>query len=698
MTKSISFDVDGLIYRVDTESFSLSCEVCTRSVLCFVRSQLQISGECRPVLRIITNPSSRGIATSFFIPDSITEIHGLPSRTVDRLIFSRLSSVRILVSEAFSNCTKLRTLYIPASVTDIGSYCFSGCSSLTIIFFEQGSKLSRIGEYAFMGCSSLKFLHLTAGIDRIDPLAFSGMERCSITIARENLTYSQKSNYLLNRAEDFVIRCFSGEATVEIWDKIRIIGPKSFSSCAFIVEVKFTSNSVQEIHASAFSECVGLCRISIPPGVSRLPSRCFFGCYSLSQIEFPENSELVEICESAISRCTSLEKILLPKKCNKISQSAFAFCTRLAACSFDRETETADSKKGHSEKEPQQVPGEIGRQAFFQCTALSSVRIPVDVGRIDPTAFDLSGVRKLRMLEHPCFQFVDSLLLDKAGKRLYRFFGTRSAVVIDRGIQTFGPLCFASCPSIVTIEFKGTPSPVSFKHAAFAGCSSMASIAIPGSVDTIGESGFASCQALTDIEFKKPSRLTTFQRFLFQDCTAIQAISVPASVIQICESCFRNCTSLASLTFEDNSVLVQIDSYAFAGCSSLKSLALPPSIKKLLSHSLGHCSGLQEVTFGEGAHIQEIGEYAFADCESLKVVVFPAIKKLADGWSWGSSITLLRFETIQVVQQIQKSLSEGEFDIEVEKWDGSEIQIDGYTMPDHTSHPSPGGPGRLRRD
>ena len=63
---------------------------------------------------------------------------------------------------AFSDCTALTSIEIPASVETIGNTAFSDCSKLTTITFEKGSLLKTIGggyyssyyHGAFSDCSS----------------------------------------------------------------------------------------------------------------------------------------------------------------------------------------------------------------------------------------------------------------------------------------------------------------------------------------------------------------------------------------------------------------------------------------------------------------------------------------------------------------------------------------------------------------
>ena len=53
--------------------------------------------------------------------------------------------VKTIGAGAFDECTKLKTLTIPASVTSIGNFAFNGCTGLSVLRLEDGEETLTLG-------------------------------------------------------------------------------------------------------------------------------------------------------------------------------------------------------------------------------------------------------------------------------------------------------------------------------------------------------------------------------------------------------------------------------------------------------------------------------------------------------------------------------------------------------------------------
>ena len=132
--------------------------------------------------------------TSLTIPSSVTEIDesafegcsGLTSLTIP-------SSVTWIGRSAFEGCSGLTSLTIPSSVTSIGKSAFDGCSGLTSLTLP--SSVTRISESAFEGCSGLTSLTLPSSVTEIGGYAFKGCSRLTSLTLPSSVTWISESAF-----------------------------------------------------------------------------------------------------------------------------------------------------------------------------------------------------------------------------------------------------------------------------------------------------------------------------------------------------------------------------------------------------------------------------------------------------------------------------------------------------------------------
>ncbi len=93
-----------------------------------------------------------------------------------------LKDIEAIPGNTFYDCSKIKKIVLPETVTHIGEHAFAGCSSLSTINIPKNVKT--IGEGAFKGCTSLKKITLPKGVSQGDGV-FEGCENIKISYKSE---------------------------------------------------------------------------------------------------------------------------------------------------------------------------------------------------------------------------------------------------------------------------------------------------------------------------------------------------------------------------------------------------------------------------------------------------------------------------------------------------------------------------------
>ena len=188
---------------------------------------------------------------SYIIPDSVTKIGDY----------------------AFSRCSSLSNIVIPDSVTDIGKCAFYFCSSLSNIVVPNS--VISIGDCAFLRCSSLSNIVISDSVTSIGNGAFLGCSSLSNIVIPDSVT---------NIGNDAFSDC-SSLSSIVIPDSVTDIGNDAFSHCSYLSNI-VVPNSVISIGDRAFWDCSFLSNIVISDSVTNIGNGAFHGCslpYNLKQ-------------------------------------------------------------------------------------------------------------------------------------------------------------------------------------------------------------------------------------------------------------------------------------------------------------------------------------------------------------------------------------------------------------------------------
>jgi hypothetical protein len=122
--------------------------------------------------------------------------HGCAS--LQTVVFEFGSLLREIGRAAFSACSSLESICIPALVEIIPSMYFQACDSLYLVTFESDSRLARIEDSAFPLCDSLKHLFVPTRVTYIHRFAFRNTALSSITIEDGNAHCRSSGSFLLD--------------------------------------------------------------------------------------------------------------------------------------------------------------------------------------------------------------------------------------------------------------------------------------------------------------------------------------------------------------------------------------------------------------------------------------------------------------------------------------------------------------------
>ncbi len=202
-------------------------------------------------------------------------------------------------------------LSVPASVTRFGKYCLTNVVNLQEISFAPGSNLQSIGDYAFSGCTGLTKIALPASVQAIEQYAFSDTGISGQLDLPANLTKLGRAAFS---------KCEGITSTV-IPAQIVEVPNELFLGCKGLVVVGFAGTAVTKIGDSAFKDCVLLSGIMLPAGIKTLGSSAFQNCSSLERIVIPEGT--TNINANCFAGCTGLTEVSIPASVKSIGNNAF---------------------------------------------------------------------------------------------------------------------------------------------------------------------------------------------------------------------------------------------------------------------------------------------------------------------------------------------------------------------------------------
>lgn len=157
----------------------------------------------------------------------------------------------------------------------------------------DGKSVSCLGPFSFKQCSNIKDITIPDSVTFIDYFAFEECTGLTEIVIPDSVT--QMSDNVFNRCSNL--------ETVTLSKNLTYIKDQTFYNCTSLKNIVIHDN-IETICYGAFQGCKSLSSLNIPDSVTKIERTAFQNCSSLSSLTIPES--VVDIGRNAFSRCPNL--------------------------------------------------------------------------------------------------------------------------------------------------------------------------------------------------------------------------------------------------------------------------------------------------------------------------------------------------------------------------------------------------------
>ena len=355
--------------------------------------------------------------TGVIFPDTVEYISGFGNcQNLTRVRWS--AGLKEIIGKSFDG-TALETLVLPEGVEMLEN-AFGNCTRLKSVSLP--STLTKIGNSSgvppFSGCHSLESIEIAAGNE-----VYASDGNCIMRKADNTLVLGLKASKIPSYTEHIGSHAFrdSGAESIALPEGVTSIGDHAFYDNDRLKEITLPQ-SLTSIGESVFFRCTALGKIAIPDGVTELPYGLFACCTELKEVALGAKTEKIDT--SVFRLCGKLERITIsesnahfksaadgrfllnktgdtlvlgcqdgaiPDGVKKIGGKAFEGRTGLKEIDFNEVEEIGEYAfvmcAGLDRLKLTSAVRTIGEGAFQSCIGLSTVRIPDGVQSIGSFAF-----------------------------------------------------------------------------------------------------------------------------------------------------------------------------------------------------------------------------------------------------------------------------------------------------------------------
>ncbi|MBR5168435.1 MAG: leucine-rich repeat protein, partial [Salinivirgaceae bacterium] len=594
-------------------------------------------------------------------------------------IDGKVHAVTELSANVFDNNKIIMAVYIPNTITTIGSKAFNENYELTIYceancdfethpagwannwFGTNNSYFSVVGNTKVAGWYIYQIYNTSNR--KLTIQRYIGHEN-QVTV-RDTAIINNKYYYADSIAYQAFWRCDSiKELTIP--KAFTKIANYAFMYCDSLQKLTYNTNAI----GSSFANTQTIKSIVIGDNVTSVANWAFGGCLNLEEVTFGESVKTVG--SNAFIGCSKLKKVNL--------KSIKGLCST----DFDIYDSNPLEKAHHLYIDSVEVTRfaipegvtKIGSRAFSGGSRIDSVYIPAAVTTIGANAF--AGCSALTIYceaasqpsgwdakwnpdKRPVKWGVTNLANMKPDSTNFNFTITNDSLCEVEVTKYYGTSGNMVIPAKTTINGKEyTVTEIDYK--AFYNNKTIIWATIPNTVTTIGSYAFAYCTKLESVTI--PNSVTEINSYAFQNCEKLESVTIPSSIIYINESPFYGATKLKAIDVDadnehfvsidgvlfsaDKTRLVQypcgktdtlykvpkhveyIDNYAINNCPYLKTLIVSNTVKDIYGNGIIHCENLERLYIPKS--VTYIGQYGVYSCDTVTIYCEAESKP----WNWSS--------------------------------------------------------------
>jgi len=228
---------------------------------------------------------------------------------------------------AFSGCSSLTSVIIPANIKSIGNNAFSGCERIENLIIPDG--VQTIKSAAFAGLERITSLHIPQSVTSIEYSMGQPFYYCkslqTITVDENNQNYDSRNNCnaIIEKSTNTLV---AGCVNTTIPNGTKIIGKAAFYGSSF--ESVSLPSGITTIGSNSFSNCEYLKSITIPSGVTLIDEYAFSYCPQLESISLPNSLKTIGF-RAFSTNSNYLKTVVIPEGVETIGNIAFENCYAL---------------------------------------------------------------------------------------------------------------------------------------------------------------------------------------------------------------------------------------------------------------------------------------------------------------------------------------------------------------------------------